>query len=713
MKIYLDFETQSECDLTVAGGYEYARHPTTRVMCCYWSYEGDSRVYGWGYQPVRHVRKEKYDTTREKVFSDGRTAIVPTTRTRTQNLYSLHEYGRRHLDIMLEEVVKPENVLSAWNVNFERAIWEFLCHQRLNWPSLEPFGVDKFSCTMARARSHSLPGALGNAAKALSLPVQKDESGRAAMMRLTKPKKHSVIDPYDFDYDPQRYLEMRSYCSDDVRVEKTIDSKLLPFDKIGPIEEEVWKLDQQMNWAGVRVDRETVIPTLEVISQAEKKHEERLQELVDDPDITLTKREKILDWLGENGCHINSLAKDYVESLLKDDDYLEPQVREVLELKIASSKVSVKKFPRMDAMTISDGRARNNVIYYGAGKTGRWSGSGIQLQNLANGKSLEANPDGLPIDQLIEAQIDSLRTASYDEVDAAFGDPLEVASTMLRSMFLPDEGKKFYFCDYSAIESRVVAWLANQRDVLEVYRSGDCLYKYTAGKIYDISDPQSLGKKSIERKVGKVAVLGLGYGCGKNRFFDMLCDSGIEIEEEESDRIVDVYRESNSDIVSLWYDTDRAVKAAIRNPGTQYQAGRCYYWRKPSGALYCKLPSGRSLIYFNPHIKKVRKWGRLVDQVFYFGVDPIRKNWGLLETYGASMVESQSQAVARDVMAYAMLRLRDSGHGLSFTVHDEVIGNTELETQPAEIERIMCQSSGWDEGLPLAAECEMGFRYRK
>ncbi len=711
-KIYLDFETASDCDITVAGAYEYARHPSTRLMTVAWSYEGDDRIYSWGFQPVRDTAKIKYKTTRTKVFSDGSSAELPATKTRTLNRYCLYEYGKRHLDILLDQIVKPENILSAWNVSFERAVWEFVGHQKLGWPSLEPFGIDKFSCTMARARAHSLPGSLGNAAKALKLPILKDESGKSSMMRLTKAKKHSVSDPYDFDYDPTRWLEMRSYCRDDVRVEKTIDSKLLPFDKIGPFEEKLWKLDQEMNWKGVTIDRETIQPTLDIIAQAEKKHEERLQEIVGDPEITLSKREKLLNWLSENGLHVNSLAKDYVESLLKDDKHLEPQVREVLELKVAASKVSVKKYPRMKVMSESDGRVRNNIIYYGAGKTGRWSGSGIQLQNLANGKSLQIDTS-VSVDKLIEMQINSLRTGSYEKVDEAWGDPLEVASTMLRSMFVPDEGKKFYFCDYSSIESRVLAWLAGQQDVIDVYNSGDCLYKYTAGKIYNLEDPQSLGKKSFERKVGKVAVLGLGYGCGKARFHQMLEDSGIELTDSESDTIVDIYRQSNDRIRDLWYKTDDAVKAAIRNPGTEYKAGRCHYWRKPNGPLYCKLPSGRSLVYFNPHIKKVRKWNRLVDQIFYFSVDPIRKNWGVLETYGASLVESQAQATARDIMAEAMFRLQDAGHGLSFTVHDEIIGNTDLTTDPKEIEEIMCQPTGWDKGLPLAAECETGFRYRK
>jgi DNA polymerase len=720
----LDFETFSEADLTAVGGYEYSLHPSTEIICAAWSFLDSDKYYAWGFLPQNgqpYKQKENYiakvkdvtDTTGIVTYKE-----IERSRTVSYKRYSVGSFGWNRLWEMFEQVQRDDVRISAFNSVFERNIWENVGVKKYGFPSLEKFGLEKFYCTMARGRLHSLPGSLGKTAQALGLDNLKDEAGKGNMMKISQPRKPSKTDLNERDLSPDKWKNTIKYCVNDVKVEKEISKTLRRFDDIGPGEHELWLLDQKINQRGIRLDRETILKAIDIVDEADVHLNAELHKITQDESWQLSQRDHLITWFSENGLQVTSLAKDNVENYLQHSD-LEPDVRKVLELKKEHSKASVKKYYAMDRLSASDGYARNGMIYCGAGKTGRWSAMGIQFQNLARGSALESAKGSvfskMPKEDQIGIMISSLRTGSYEKVENMYGNPLEVASTMLRSMVVADPGKKLYFSDYSSIESRILAWLAGEQSVLDTYISGDCLYKEMAGAIYGVADPQSLGKKSKERTVGKVAILGLGFGCGA-KSLQTFAEStyGVSLDLSECEDIVKAYRTKYSTIKNYWYKTGDAAIAAIRNPGEVFYCGKVsYYRRRDGGALYCLLPSGRKLVYFNPSIQRERKpWG-MVDQIYYYGLHPISKQWMKLSTYGASLVESQCQAFSRDIMAKAMLRLEAAGHSVCMSVHDEIVGNTDPSTTPNEIEEIMCEPLDFYEGLPLAAECEIAQRYRK
>ncbi len=720
----LDFETFSEADIKAVGGYEYSLHPSTEIICAAWSFLDEDKYYAWGFLPREgqpFKEKQKY-IAKVKDVTDNTGIVtykeVPRSRTVSFKRYSVGSFGWDQLWKMHEDVQREDVVISAFNSSFERNIWENVGVPKYNFPSLKRFGLKKYYCTMARGRLHSLPGSLGNVAKALGLEQLKDESGKSAMLKISQPRKPSKTNLNERDLTPEKWKKTIKYCVNDVRVEKAISKSLRKFDNIGPGEYDLWLLDQKINSRGIRLDRETILQSIKIVEEADTYLNEELHKITEDESWGLSQREPLITWFSENGLQTTSVAKDNIDNYLKMDD-IEPDVRRVLELKKEHSKASVKKYYAMEKLTRSDGYARNGLIYCGAGKTGRWSGAGIQFHNLARGFALNT-ADGsvftkMPKVDRIESMIDSLRTGSYDKVNNFFGNPLEVASTMLRSMVVPDPGFKMYFSDYSSIESRILAWLSGEHQILDIYYKGDCLYKAMAGEIYNLDDPQSLGKKSQERTVGKVAILGLGYGCGALSFQTFALDQyGVFLTIDECEDIVKVFRSTYSNIRNYWYQTGDAAISAIRNPGEAFYAGKCaYYRRKKDGALFCRLPSGRKLVYFSPSIQQEKKpWG-WVDQIYYYGLHPKSKQWCKLSTYGASLVESQCQGFSRDVMAPAMTRLENAGHPVNFTVHDEIVGQTDPSTDPKTIEDLMCEPMDFYDGLPLAAECEMAQRYRK
>jgi len=720
----LDFETFSEADITKVGGYEYSIHPSTEIICAAWSFIDEDKYYAWGFLPQAgqpYKQKEKY-IAKVKDVTDATGIVtykdVERSRTKSYKRYSIGSFGWDRLWEMFEQVQRDDVRISAFNSVFERNIWENVGVKKYGFPSLKKFGLEKFYCTMARGRLHSLPGSLGKAAQALGLDTLKDEAGKGNMMKISQRRKPTKLDLNERDFTPAKWKATIKYCVNDVKVEKAISKSLRKFEDIGPGEYNLWLFDQLMNQRGIRLDRETILKTIDIVEEADVYLNEELHKITEDESWQLSQREPLITWFAQNGLQVTSVKKENIENYLRLPD-LDTDVRRVLELKKEHAKASVKKYYAMDKLSSSDGYARNGLIYCGAGKTGRWAGSGIQFHNLARGHALDAAKGSvfskMPKTDQIEMMVSSLRTGSYRKVNNMYGNPLEVASTMLRSMVIPDDGKQMYFCDYSSIESRILAWLTDEKSILDIYNRGDCLYKEMAGGIYNLDDPQSLGKKSQERTVGKVAILGLGYGCGAKSFQTFAEDTyGVILTLTECEDIVKAYRTKYSIIKNYWYRTGDAAIAAIRNPGEAFYCGKCaYYRRKNNGALFCRLPSGRKLVYFDPSIQKEKKpWG-WVDQIYYYGLHPKTKQWCKLSTYGASLVESQCQAFSRDIMAPAMLRLEAAGHPVNFTVHDEIVGQTAKDTDPKTIEDLMCEPMDFYEGLPLAAECEMGMRYRK
>lgn len=772
-EVGIDFETFSEREIKTAGSFEYATDPSTELICMCWKWKGEEKVYRYGFMPevlyyskTVHLKGNPEDIPRAILFAaltlinrgwkageaeiwalgkwgtaggdEGNARLLAEVQDQAHArslkkqlgydksqaytvevvkvpIYETVEFGREDLDHLLEEVVKDDVIVSAFSISFERPIWEHVCHRRMGWPSLEKFGIKKWKDTMAIAKAHTLPGSLGDCAEALGLTEQKDKLGNKEMLQISKPKKPSKKDPHDRVWDPEKWRRVVDYCAQDVIVEQAIGEKLLPLDKIGPQEQAIWELDQEMNHDGIPIDRDTVVPALDVLSEAENRLNKKLQELTGREDITLSKRDPLIEWLSENGLNTNTVAKEFVEAY-KDDPDLPEIVQEVLNVKYEGSKSGVKKIPRMEDMTRFDGRARYANQYYGA-STGRWAGRGIQFQNLIKGKAanIQDVDKALACDLLAKA----IRTGDYDVVDLLFGDPLEALSTVIRSLvYAPGDNEKLIFSDYSAIEARGAAWVAGEQRMLELFATDQCVYKDMTGAIYGIPNPQSMPKSDPRRQIGKQAVLGLGYGMGGLKFEESCQKAGIEIDLDFAEEVRRTYRETNAEIVQSWWDLDNAAVAAVKNPGVEYEARRCCFWKKPGdgSALFCQLPSGRRLIYFAAKIKQEKTpWGKMRDLVFYKGIDSqaASKKWGWNRMYGGKWMENVVQAVSRDIMVHAMLRLKELGHKILFTVHDEIVLLVDQSVQCSTIEEIMCETPAWADGFPVAAEAEEGKRYRK
>jgi DNA polymerase len=349
-------------------------------------------------------------------------------------------------------------------------------------------------------------------------------------------------------------------------------------------------------------------------------------------------------------------------------------------------------------MACTDGRARGIFMYYGA-NTGRWSGKGIQPQNL-------------PRDSFSENQIEAVLRFDNDLIEMIYGCPMLTASKCIRGMIKAPEGKTLICSDFSSIEARVLAYLAQEPKALEAFRTGLDLYKVTAADIYSVNYDEVT---KAQRTIGKVAVLALGYQGWLGAFQTMAPNYGVHVDEDLAKEIILKWRNANPQIVKFWAGVGEAALQAVKERGNNYAYGRIKFAIRGE-FLHCRLPSGRLLSYFRPSVERVTtKYGVEKEVIAFWGVDPKTKKYGKLYTYSGKLTENIVQATARDLLAEAMIRLEERGFPVTLHVHDEVL--SEIETANREtltkFNKIMAENPPWAEGLPLAAEGWVGHRYRK
>ena len=527
------------------------------------------------------------------------------------------------------------------------------------------------------------------------------------MLRLCRPVKPSASNPDGRDLDPEKYETLFQYCERDVAAQREIENKLPQLDAVGPLEQDIWELDAKINQRGIRVDRDSCVTIQDLIAEAKNQANAEIMELTGGEVNKFSETTSLKDWLNLNGVNCTSVAKAAVESMLQRDD-LPEKARRVLELRQEAGLSSVAKYNKMLDNTEVDGYARGNLKYFGA-NTGRWSGSGIQLHNLPQG-TIKEDPEVL---------VGDLTSMTYDELKAKYGNVLAACSSAIRPMFTADAGKRLLFADFSSIEARVLPWLAKDDTTLEMIRRGEDLYKELAKDIF--RKPVDEITKD-ERQVGKLGVLGLGYSMGRDKFFESLkLNAPKYANYEMAEKTVDTYREKFEDIKKLWYGTERAAIRAFDNPGTTTSSGRIKFWRRSaSSALYMILPSKRKLCFFSPEVGTVRTpWGQEKRQLSFMKQN---SDYGMkfmrCRTYGGDLVQTATQATARDVMGEAMLRIDRKGHhDIMLTVHDEIVGQTSPrlsdELLVSEIEHLMTVNPKWAASLPIGAEAEIGNRYRK
>lgn len=642
----IDIETYSGTDLIKSGVYAYSSAPDFKILLFAYAYDDEEVKI---YEPDSGIPRE-----------------------------------------VLEALTDPDVIKTAYNAEFE-----ITCIQRAFSITLDPA---QWRCTMIQAAELGLPQSLAQTAQALGLSAQKDKRGRKCIDFFSKPCKQLKDAPLLGDDmrhkpadDPELWETFKEYCKQDVEVERAIRKRLEAF-PIAESEQRLWVLDKRIAARGCRIDRQLAENAVRFGERfkAEKTAELKRLTGLDNPNSV----SQLKGWLEERtGRAFSALDKKAVKALLKET--ADPLVREVLRLRAEVAKTSVKKYGAMLDCTCPDGRARGFLRFYGAARTGRWAGALVQVQNLPQ--------NHLP--DLSEAR-ELVRAGDYELFEMCYGSVQQVLSELIRTAFVPSTGCRFIVSDFSAIEARVVAYLAGEKWRLKVFAEGGDIYCASASKMFGVPVVKH-GVNGHLRQKGKIAELALGYGGSVGALKSMgALEMGLS--EDELQPLVDSWREANPRIVQFWYDVQSAaMKAAEGEP----QTVGCFKFFRKSGILFVRLPSGRCIAYVQPKITENR-FGK--PALTYMGLDQQTKAWTRLETFGGKLTENIVQAVARDCLAESMIRLEQRGYKIVFHVHDEVIIDAPQGKGSAEeVAAIMGEPIPWARGLPLKAEGYETEFYRK
>lgn len=595
------------------------------------------------------------------------------------------------VDLACGEVIPP-HILSAltdpyvtkwaFNAQFER-----VCLSRFLGTPLQPEG---WHCTMVWAATLGLPLSLEGVGAVLGLEKQKLKEGRDLIRYFCAPKRQkdgSFVRHLPADA-PDKWAQFKVYNQRDVEAEVAIQRRLAK----NPVRPQEWRnyhLDQRINDRGILLDMELVRSAIACDNQFKETHLEQAKLVtgLDNPNSPV----QLKGWLAEQGVEAESLSKTNVRNLLVQS---EGDVQEALALRLELAKSSVKKYTAMEKAVCRDGRARGLIQFYGAPRTGRYAGRLIQVQNLPQNHL----PDLVPARQLV-------RSGDFTAVDALYDSVPLVLSELIRTAFIPKPGCRFFVADFSAIEARVIAWLAGERWRQQVFLDGGDIYCASAEQMFHVP-VRKHGPNAHLRQKGKIAELALGYGGSVGALKAMgALDMGLP--EEELQPLVDSWRSANPCIVALWWAVDRAVKEAVRD--LTVSSTHDILFRYERGYLFITLPSGRELAYVKPRIGENRFGG---ESVTYEGTGSTKK-WDRLESYGPKFVENIVQATARDILAEAMLRLEVRGYRIVMHVHDEVVIEAPDGTSLEEICALMGQTPRWAGGLVLRADGYICDFYRK
>jgi len=644
MTLHVDIETYSSVDIKSAGAYKYAASADFEILIV---------AFAVDKKPVE--------------------------------CYDWDKLPQRFFDMLLD----PNVIKIAHNAAFER-----ICFARMDYD----VPAEQWRCSAIKAAYCGLPMSLGEVTKALDLGEKgKLSTGSALIRYFCMPVKATLTNAgrtrNTAQNSPEKWADFVQYCKNDVEAEREIVKRLAPF-KMPASEWAAYVLDQQINDRGVLIDTTLARKAIEADGANMEALKNRLKQLtkLENPNSPA----QLLKWLQEQtGKEINSLAKESIEGLINETSA--GVVREVLQLRQATSKTSVKKYAAMESCVGSDGRARGVFQFYGAGRTGRWSGRLIQLQNLPRNYILD----------LADAR-DLLRNYSADYFGLCY-DISNTLSQLIRTALIPSNGKLFAVADFSAIEARVLAWLAGEQWRLDVFATHGKIYEASASKMFNVPLDE-IGKGSDLRQKGKVAELALGYQGGASAL-ETMGGAKMGLSMQDMEQIVERWRKANFKITQFWADLGKAAINCVKfRKEIKLSCGVTF--RMIAGSLCVELPSGRSLTYWSAQIA-ANRFGR--ETVRYMGVNTLTKQWGWQDTYGGKLTENIVQAVSRDLLLHSMHAL-DEGYSIVMHVHDEVVAEVNAETAALDLE-IMCNAMGcapdWAHGLPLNADGYLCDFYKK
>ncbi len=656
----IDIETYSDIDLKKSGVYRYAEAENFDVL-----------LFGYAFddEPIKVIDL----ASGEKLPADVETALFDET------------------------VIK-----TAFNANFER-----VCLSKLFWRRLPP---EQWQCTQVLALTLGLPQSLEEVGRVLCLAEdkQKSRAGASLIRFFSVPQKRRKTEnegslfsenpkhqyrnmPQDH---PEKWAEFKAYCAQDVEAERAIRQRLLKLSSISEFERRLWYLDQKINDYGVMVDQTLVKHAIRCDRKYQKQLENEAFELtkLDNPKSV----NQLKAWLFETeGMEVESLNKDTVPNLLKQTD--NTKVQRVLEIRQELAKTSVKKYEAMARSVCCDSRIRGLYQFYGANRSGRWAGRQVQVQNLPQNKLKD-----------LDLARRLLRSGNYEALELLFDSVPDVLSQLIRTTIIAGKDKRFIVADFSAIEARIIAWLAEEEWRMEVFRTHGKIYEASASKMFKVPI-EEITKDNPLRQKGKIAELALGYGGSVGALINMGALK-MGLVEDELPGLVKTWRAANPKITSLWWEVEEAAMTAIQDGRETSLRYNRLIFSCQSGFLFITLPSGRRMAYVRPRVEKDPRYDKPI--ITYEGYE--QGKWSRIQTYGPKLVENIVQGIARDCLAYAMTRLDAAGYRIVMHVHDEVVlevpnGQGSLD----EVCFIMGQALPWAPGLPLPADGYETYYYRK
>ena len=739
----IDFESRSQCSLKKCGSWRYSLDPTTEVLCLAYRLptwdKGRTGLYHPAFPHLGIEEGENWDDLTE--------------------LFQWLDDGQ---------------LVEAHNSWFERGIWTNIMVPRFGWRQIHH---EQWRCSAAKAAAHALPRNLEDAGEALEFDEEdlKDTDASTNIMRKTMAPRKPIKADWDswkqqhapclacgstgripsfkkdgsftikgekcplcegkgFDLSvevpemPILWHESRElfeglwdYCRQDVLAEEALSDRLVD---LTPEETQMFLMDAAVNERGFQLDVPGVEAALEVVELECADLTKELVAITEGKVERATQRDRMKAWFESEGLPLDNTQKDTISAIL-DGTSPHPQhqslsapVRRGLELVKTLGRSSTSKYVKMRDWVCPDGRVRGGLLYHGA-STGRWSGQGVQPHNFIKGsiKDMEAAWDAI-------ASRDRGRIANLTNAKGhRYTDVMEVLSYALRGAIIPTPGYQLYVADFNAIEARVLLWLADDTEALQVFELGKSCSCGGGGcnrcDIYlmmatDIWGKPFTKKDMAERGTGKIAILGLGYQMAWEKFQATALKAGVELSDDFAQQIVATYREKRWRVKQMWWDQEAAAIKAVKTG----RDVRCGYitWLMDDGFLRCELPSGRWLSYPNPEVNKEwMPWGKEKDVLSYETTNQYSRQWGREKTYGGKLVENITQAVARDLMAEAMLRCHRSGMYFPvLSVHDEMIAEARLDVGSVlAFEAMMAEVPEWADGCPVVAEGWAGLRYRK
>ena len=582
------------------------------------------------------------------------------------------------IDALTDDSVKKW----AFNASFER-----ICLSKyLGYPNGVYLNPSSWYCTMIWCATLGLPLSLEGAGAVLGLEKQKLTEGKSLIRYFCVPCNPTKINGGRIrnlpQHDMQKWNIFKAYNLRDVETEMSIQKKLLKF----PVSKEIWSeyhIDQEINDRGIKVDMMFVRQAINMDNISKDKITSLIKEItkLENPNSV----QQMKKWLSDNGIKTDTLGKKAIEELIK---IAPKELKEVLELRQQLAKSSVKKYTAMENAVCKDCRARGMFQFYGANRSGRFSGRLIQLQNLPQNH----------MSDLAEAR-KLVCSGNYDALTFLYDSIPDTLSELIRTAFIPHNNKKFIVADFSAIEARIIAWLAKEKWRMKVFKDGGDIYCASASQMFKVNVVKN-GENGHLRQKGKISELALGYG-GSIGALKSMGALNMGLKEEELQPLVTAWRNSNPNIVNLWWAVDNAVKECIKKRISTETHGIKFSYK--SGFLFITLPSGRKLAYVKPSIG-VNMFGG--ESVTYEGIGSTKK-WERLESYGPKFVENIVQGIARDILCYAMNTLYE--YEIVAHVHDEFIIEADKDIKLKKVCELMGRTPPWAQGLLLRAdgyECE-------